>query len=91
MVRVKTLCGHEVRLQEHHMITFSIKSHRHEPDEDQEELSVLWHWKIARKPSYQSKQPENSLLLNETQEKHTVIFSNSLHLLSFWLDTPKES
>ena len=54
-------------------------------------LSVLWHWKIARKPSYQSKQPENSLMLNETQEKHTVIFLNGLHLLSFWLDTPKES
>lgn len=36
MVRVKTLCGHEVRLQEPHVIAFSIKSHRHEPDEDQE-------------------------------------------------------
>lgn len=40
--------------------------------------------------SYQLKQPENSLLLNETQEKHTVIFLNSLCLLSFWLNPPNE-
>lgn len=36
MVRAEIPHGHEVRMEETHMVTYNTKSHRHEPPKDQE-------------------------------------------------------